>query len=74
MGFVFLCHVCLKHFSCQELCELLVISFMYSTRDSGRILMKLEFSGHFKEYFMRFRLVGAELFHAKGRTDRDRCT
>jgi len=47
---------------------------MLSTRYSCNILMKLEFSpqiyGKYKKiYFVKIRSVGAELFHADGRTD-----
>jgi hypothetical protein len=45
-----------------------------STRYSYQILMKFEFSRHILEStqipnFMTIRPVGAELFHADGRTD-----
>jgi len=48
---------------------------MLSTRYSCNILMKLEYSPYIcgkykkKSYFVKIRPVGAELFHADGRTD-----
>jgi len=48
---------------------------MYSTFYSCQILMELNFLNRFSENpqisnFMKIRTLGAELFHADGRTDR----
>jgi len=60
----------------QELSEILlkcILVFVYSTRYSCPILMKLEFSRKILEKYsnlIKIRLVGTELFYADGRTDR----
>jgi hypothetical protein len=51
-----------------------MLVFMQSTLHSCQILMKLEFLDRFSKNpqipnFIKIRLVGAELFHAGGRTD-----
>ena len=51
-----------------------ILVFMWSTRYSCQILMKLEFSRQIFENtqilnFMKYRPVAAELFHADRRTD-----